>query len=184
LIAHACSGCTRLFYPEPGPDARPLRCDAAIIRLAPADVTRAADEGKARAERHGTRKRKDRFVPLDRVDNDVQAVGAELAVAQLFGLTWTGGAELDVDGDVGTLQVRWSRTPNLMLQRKQRGIYVFVTGKLPVYTVHGWIDAIEALVPDRWDETLRLPAYVVPAAELHDLRRLRRHYERRVTLTA
>ena len=178
MIPHRCAGCTKLFYPEPGPDAGPLRCDAVIVNLGPHVSERARHEGEARAARHFSKKRKDRFEPLDRVENDVQAVGAEMAVARVFGVKWTGGAALDVDGDAGTLQVRWSRTPKLMIRPEQHGTYVFVTGKLPVYTLHGWIDAEEAKQASRWEENLQLPAFVVHRDELHDLRRLRRHYGR------
>jgi hypothetical protein len=176
MIAHACGGCTRLFYPTPGDDAAPLRCDAVIVALGDdGEYTRqrALDEGKARAERHYSKNRRDRFVPDDRIDNDQQSVGAEFAVCIVLGVRWTGGPLLDTFvGDAGGYQVRWSRTRRLMIYPENVGKYVFVTGRMPVFTLRGWIDAAEAMQRERWRTDLRLPAFVVDQDELHDLRRL------------
>lgn len=177
LAAHRCDGCTRLFYPEPGPDARPLRCDAVIVNLGPEVSERARAEGEARAARHFSKRRRDHFEPKNRIETDSQAVGAELAVARIFPtLEWAGGAELDVAGDVGPLFVRHSVTPYLYVYPKSFGLHVFVSGKLPVFIVHGWIDARDARRPEWWRDNLQLPAWAVPIEELHDLRRLRRHF--------
>lgn len=174
VLPHRCEGCSRLYYPEPGPDARPLRDDAIIVGLSDAEIVLAGELGKDRAASHYAKGRKDRFPPRDRVENDVQAVGAELAVARIIGAPL--GEELS-PMDVGRYGVRWSRLDCMPVREHEaktpRLILVFVTGALPVYVLRGWMRVEEAQARPEWYRPDPPPPYhCVPAEELHDLRRL------------
>lgn len=173
LVPHRCEGCSRLYYPEPGPGARPLRDDAIIVGLSDREIVEAGELGKARAASHFEKGRKDRFPPKDRIENDVQAVGAELAVRRIVGADL--GEELS-PMDVGRYGVRWSRLECMPVRdhekKTPRLILVFVTGALPVYTLRGWIRVEEARARPEWLVPDPPPYHCVPAEELHDLRRL------------
>ena len=171
--AHRCAGCSRLYYPEPGPGAAALRDDAIIVGLGDREIERAKRLGAHRAGSHRRDKLRDRFEPEDRLDNDVQAAGAELAVARIVGL------ELQPERaktDVGPYGVRRSTLDCMPVREHEREtprlVEIFVTGTLPVYIIRGWIRVEEAWARKEWYRPDPPPYACVPMAELHDLRRL------------
>ena len=175
MTPHRCEGCTRLYYPEPGPDAAPLRDDAILVGLGERELERARRLGEHRASTHRSSKLRDRFEPKDRVENDVQAAGAELAVARILGL------ELQPERaptDVGPYGVRWSRLDCMPvrqheLEKAPRMISLFVTGELPLYVLRGWMRVEDAwTTSEDWLRADPPPYACVPMEALHDLRRI------------
>jgi hypothetical protein len=134
------------IYPESGP----IR-NRVVITLSAAQVAKAEHEGKLRSQRHVTKGRRDRFRPQDREQNDIQAVGAELAVCEAFGLPWTGGADPD-RSDAGPLGVRRSTLDCMPIRQHDRDDQpqVFVQGTLPTFTILGWQTARIARRRDDW----------------------------------
>lgn len=165
------ASCPDLFYPSPGG----LRSDAIIIGLGDKEIARAQREGEGRARRHKTHRRKDHFEPADRVANDVQAVGAELAVARWLRVDWIGGSSPDGEwGDAGGFFVRWSRLDCMPIRPtdKAEAIEIFVTGELPVYIIRGWIQPKEAKARPDWYRETPPPYWCVPMAALRSLKTL------------
>lgn len=153
------------IYPD-GPIATLKR----VVRLSPPMVKLAEQEGRARAKRHTTHRRRDRFVPDDREQNDIQAVGGEIAVSKLLDLPWTGGESPD-QSDVGPFGVRRSRLDCMPIRQhdKDDQPMIFVTGVLPVFTVHGWITAREARRRNDWFVDQPPSYWCVPIADLRPL---------------
>lgn len=181
-----------LFYPEPGPGAAPLRSDAIIVGLGPHDVGVAMREGEWRY-RHAKGKRTrqrygagERYATEEaRIELDVQAAGAELAVARRFGLLWSGAHHASPYDVEGWMEVRFRRRDpehpehvdlwiRLSDAKEKPGPYVLVTGELPVYVLRGWIEVPGDLRAE-WcvrHSTRDEAAYVVPVAALRSLHAL------------
>lgn len=106
---------------------------------------------------------------------DIEAAGAELAVAKLTGCFWNALADdpASLPGDVGRFQVRYTHRPAgcLIVHRADPDLapFVLVTGRLPSYTVRGQILGREAKQQRFWREGDGRPAYFVPAEALRPL---------------
>jgi len=98
----------------------------------------------ARPDRHG-------YKQPDPWGEDIEAAGAELAVARATGLYWTAWARkpAHVVADVGdNIQVRRRAIPggDLIVHPSDRDDhrFVLVYGKLPTFTIVGWLDGATA----------------------------------------
>lgn len=145
-----------------------------IVRLSPGECRAAAYVGinrrldsmrNQRPEVHGAAAGGDYWTI------DVEAAGAELAVAKALGVHWTGldGPDKDV-GDVAGAQVRHSRRQDASLILHERDAdddrFVLVTGALPDMTVRGWCWGREGKRPHHWRTSVPRPAYFVPQSAL------------------
>lgn len=94
---------------------------------------------------------KDCYAPSDggnHVDRDIQGAGAELFVHKYLGIPWrprVGDFEC-YDVDDSDLQVRQTdRSYGHLILRpkdeKKPGAYILVTGRMPDYTIRGWIES-------------------------------------------
>jgi len=108
---------------------------------------------------------------------DIEAAGAEMAVAKYLGQYWTGVASTFKGPDVGIdIQVRHTERPTgLLIIRKDdnsAAAYVLVVGLMPSYEIVGYIYGGEAKRPE-WLSTFgqptREPAYKVPRNALQNL---------------
>lgn len=148
-----------------------------IVRLSPGECRAAAYVGinrrldsmrNQRQEVHGAAAGGDYWTI------DVEAAGAELALAKALGVHWTGldGPDKDV-GDVAGAQVRHSRRPDASLILHERDAdgdrFVLVTGALPEMTVRGWLHGRDGKRPEFWRTNVPRPAYFVPASELRPM---------------
>lgn len=112
---------------------------------------------------------------LDQWSVDIEAAGAEMAVAKVLGLYWTGANGLhDATTDVGRLQVRNPLPGNQSLLVRPSDAddhgFVLVTGTIPRFEVVGWMLARDAKRPEwRRDPGGHGAAYFVPQEELHDV---------------
>lgn len=118
----------------------------------------------------------------DEWESDVQACAAELAVAKALDRYWADSAELDPDGDVGSLppHVHVRHTPlaagRLILRPTDPddGVFVLVTGELPTFEVVGWLGGREGKVGEPVDVgNGRPPCWMVPRAALRPIEELR-----------
>lgn len=121
--------------------------------------------GSARVEVHGAASNGDYWTV------DIEAAGAELAVAKAMGRFWTGTGGPDREtGDVGGLQVRHSRRFDARLILHDRDIddhaFVLITGSMPTFEVVGHILARDGKAADYWWAQAPRPAYFVPVAAL------------------
>jgi hypothetical protein len=89
---------------------------------------------------------------------DIEAAGAELAVAKVFGLWWNALVKNPVlkYPDVGNLQVRHTlRTEGRLIVHATEpddDVFVLVRGCMPRYLVVGWIKGSDAKHADFWFE--------------------------------
>lgn len=119
--------------------------------LAAAEQELAERAGRARFDRRRQQKSKQKWGRNEMehtVELEIEAIGAELAVAAVIGRTWTDSDSPDYHGDVGVgVQVRHSRHEHgrLILHHSDRGDhdFFFVTGVYPSFFVHGWIEGDE-----------------------------------------
>jgi hypothetical protein len=84
---------------------------------------------------------------------DIQAAAAECAFAKLRNRYWDGSFNTMKRGDVGDVQVRWSRDKPCLIIRPSDDLdsfFVFVTGEIPTFDVHGWAKAKTVAVDDHW----------------------------------
>ena len=131
------------------------------------DAKRPADNGERSGE------------DLDRW-NEVTAACAEFSVARTIGRFWTAAIyaknkTVDILPDI---EVRYSQHVNghLLLYRSDQPErrYVFVTGSIPVFDIHGWMYGNEGML-SKYERDLRpgRPAvYFVPREVLKDIRLL------------
>jgi hypothetical protein len=87
-------------------------------------------------------------------EQEVTSCLAEMAVAKCLGRYWDGGVDTFKRGDVGRLQVRFTKRTDgrLIIRRsdKQEDVFVLVVGFGPTsFEVVGWIRGSEAR-EDRW----------------------------------
>lgn len=120
------------------------------VLLYPADVRLATDAGTARfARRRDTEQRYGRLQSDHTVELEIEAIGAEIAVARAIGRAWIDSDRPDYDGDVGDgVQVRHTRysTGRLLLHPDDRDDHVFflVTGVFPEFRVVGYLRGARA----------------------------------------
>ena len=138
---------------------------------------------KARAGNH-TRYTDERGKPGEEDDSsearkkDVDAAGAEMAVAKITNCYWPPSLEAQTNGlpDVGkAIQVRHTRLPHgsLIVSPKDRDEQYFflVTGEIPEYEVRGFLKGAEA----KKEQYKRAPngrpaAYFVPQKALREVK--------------
>ena len=145
-----------------------------IVKLTADEIYHAALHGclcRIRALLNG---RRDRFQtdPVESWGIAIEGAASEIAVAKALRLFWSGMTEfgaMDVEG----LQVRRSRTNCLAIRPKDADTdrFVFVTGTVPQFSIHGWIYGFEARKPEylRDPNGHNYPAYFVPIAALHPI---------------
>ena len=150
-----------------------------IVHLSPKDQTAANVEGRARYARN-RRKLADKLGDRGRAMGehpDLIGAGGELAVARWLGVPWT-EAEIKRPGkrgDVAGLNVR-ARAPHdqrlpIRDRDSRRQPAVLVVANPPRYWIRGWIMPKEAERPEWRDDPggYGLPAYFVPARDLHPI---------------
>ncbi len=110
----------------------------------------------------------------DREQNDIQAAGAEIAVAKALNQYWCGGVNAFRQPDVGlNIEVRRTKYPKGKLAVRPRDHddrpFVLVRGAIPEFEVVGWIYGFEAK-QDRWKEDPHGEGevYMVPDEVLKD----------------
>jgi hypothetical protein len=109
---------------------------------------------------------------------DIEAAGAEMAVAKWSNRYWNGMRRLDkADGDVNGWEVRCAaeairgRLSRLIVRQNDAvdRVVIFVTGQMPGYRLHGWILAADAR-REEWWETPRPPGgWFVPREALQPM---------------
>ncbi len=101
-------------------------------------------------------------------DTHIEGCAAEMAVAKAYDLYWepVARAPEDLAGDVSDLQVRstWRENGRLILHKRDPGDapFVLVTGKIPTFTIRGWILGREGKLVEFWDGGDGRAAYFVP----------------------
>jgi hypothetical protein len=139
------------------------------------EVYRAAECGAMRQIEALKRGRPHRYgtPPQDEWGVHVEACGAEMAVAKAYNLYWEPVARSPekLAGDVADLQVRstWRDNGRLILHDPKDAndaVFVLVTGRLPTFTVRGWITGANGKQQRYWDEGDGRPAYFVPQSAL------------------
>lgn len=103
----------------------------------------------------------------------IEGAGGEMAVAKVRDRFW-GGVGVFRGADVAGLQVRTGARPTHRLiihpEDLDAAVFVLVTGRLPTYTVKGWILGADAKRPEWWeDPTGSRPAFFVPQAALNPM---------------
>ncbi len=179
-VDHPGECCPGLYYPEPLPDAQPLRCDARIVVIG--DQAYALCEQTAADRFDATRDLGDRGGVTEGGTRYTRALlGAlgEWAVAFSFGIPFD---PKPFGLDVGSWNVRTRavREWDLIVQDPDRRDhpdvpYILVTAidaHWGTFIIRGWMTPRE--VRDEWRKAYggHNPAYFVPQADLHDLRRL------------
>jgi hypothetical protein len=109
--------------------------------------------------------------PRDPWEACIGGAAGEMALAKHRNVFWVDDPKLDYDGDVGSLQVRWTKYPNghLLLYNRNPddAYYVLVTGEPPVLCLRGFILAEEGKRDEYLaDERLRSDGYMVPQSAL------------------
>jgi hypothetical protein len=129
------------------------------------------------ARRHvdGLYRQSDRYAAGEHPDQwelDIEAAAAELAVARVTGLYWTGLNWLDAKADVGDdIQVRRivgvSRKLLIRPHDPDEHVFVLVIGKAPTFDIAGWIQGRDGKRPE-WSDNPggRGPCFLVPRSEL------------------
>jgi hypothetical protein len=120
-------------------------------------------------------------------DNHVEGAAAEMAVAKARGLYWGAHVNIFGDADLGTrvqVRLRTQHHYDLIVRPNDADdhAFVLVTGRLPDYTIHGWIWGNAAKHPE-WLKTYgnRPAAYFVPKQALTHIIAERREVHREVT---
>lgn len=155
------------------------------ITLGPEDVAWATEIGGLRHDNARAAGRQDRYGPVrDARETDVNAAGAELAVARWLGVDWdpvVDGADTGRRiGDVGGYQVRSTPvdTYSLILHPEDNPeqVAILVTGTMPTYVLRGWLRIRDGQRPQYWREgpTYKWPAFFVPQKWLHNMTSLPR----------
>lgn len=110
--------------------------------------------------------------------DDIEGSAAEFAVAKWAGVFWTPTLVVDGGIDVGRLCIRHTCYPTgrLLIQRGDADQLeaVLVTGRLPVYSLAGWIPVKDAKQDRFWQErpspdAAPRPCYWIPQAELRPM---------------
>lgn len=123
----------------------------------------------------------------DPLENEVNAVAAELAVAKYF-RRWPesalrGGPDAPHQGDVAGMEVRWTIHADGELRlgatARRDQVHILVTGKRPVFILRGWIrrgDLTDEFFLAKGDRrggyTARWDQYLVPQRALASMSQL------------
>lgn len=150
------------------------------IRLTNSEMLTAASIGVRRQVQNLAAGRTDAHgaSPEDGWTPHVEGCAGEMAVAKAFGMFWSGSlGDLRAD-DVGQLQVRTGMRHDHKLILHHRDpddrAFVFVTGRMPNYVLHGWIMARDGKREEFWADPARgRPAFFVPQSALRSLAELR-----------
>lgn len=111
--------------------------------------------------------------PWERILLDVEAAGAEVAVAKYLGVYWAptfGSNVVDINPNI---DVKFTKhlTGRLLVypEADPDRRYVLVTGAMPTYNIIGWIDGHDAKVDEFLDQPdrRRPPLYCVPQERLN-----------------
>lgn len=119
-----------------------------------------------------------RFEPRDAWAIDIEGACAELAVARLLKRYWHAlvSDPNGLPGDAGEYQIRSTTHGNGQLvvyeHDDDAATFVLVTGKVPAFTVRGWLRATDAKRSAWWREDAKVPAYFVPQSELRPIEEL------------
>ena len=126
-----------------------------IVELTSEEMLTAAITGARRRISSLVRGRKDKTGWTKGVDywgSDVEACGAEMAVAKMFDAYWHGvhaDTAMFYEGDVRGWEVRWTKYKNGSLivspDDPDERCYILVTGMMPRYDVKGWIAGANAM---------------------------------------
>lgn len=122
------------------------------------------------ALKHGRRPRYGQ--PLDDWGVNIEGCAAEMAVAKAYGLYWEPVARRpeDLAGDVSTLQIRstWRENGRLIIHEHDPddAPFILVTGKVPAFTIRGWIYGRDGKAVEFWDEGDGRAAYFVQQSAL------------------
>lgn len=147
-----------------------------MVHLYPADVRLATEAGKRRFARRSDNEHRWNRGDQHTVELEIEAIGAEIAVARAIGRDWVDSDRPDYDGDVGPgVQVRHTRyvSGRLLLHESDPDDhwYFLVTGDFPTFRVVGFV---RGDVAKKVGKVLELqecrPAIAV---EQHDLRQLK-----------
>lgn len=119
------------------------------------------------------------MIPPDRLwESDIEGAIAELAVCKALKIYWHGSINTFKGADAGTLQVRWTKYPDghLVVRNGDSGadIFVLVTGRVPDFSVIGWIRGTDAK-NDKYRKdpnNLGKPAWFVPQSDLRTIAEL------------
>lgn len=99
---------------------------------------------------------------------DINAAGAEMAVAKYLGCYWIGGVNRWKQADVAPdIEVRWTDKPEGKLIVRTKDVasrrFVLVRGGFPAYELVGWIGGEEAMKEQWWEDPRKDGgAYFVP----------------------
>jgi hypothetical protein len=160
--------------------------DAVVVELEPHEVYAAIVAGAGRRFRGIALKRSSTLDPPSRTwGADVQAVGAEVALAKHLDRFWIDSPLPDPAGDVGSASPRVHvlhtelETGRLILRAgdDDDGVFVLVVGKLPSFRLAGWITAREGKTDAfRVDDVGngRPGCWMVPQSALRPVGELRR----------
>lgn len=148
---------------------------ALIVTLTPREIWHAVTEGINRRMESLMDGRPGRFT-IDAVTawgNDIEAAGAELAVAKGLQLHWS-AISGEKTPDVFGFEVRWALLDShcLILSESvsDNDRYIFVTRHIPTFAIHGWIPAKDAK-RQRFIKPSKAPGiwYWIPIAELQPI---------------
>ncbi len=69
---------------------------------------------------------------------------AECAVAKGYGMYWSPHVNKFSGGDVGRIEVRYSKRRDVKIRERDTGIVVSVCGEPPTFEIAGWVTAEQA----------------------------------------
>lgn len=148
------------------------------IRLDWHEVFHAASGGVLRRIQALKNDKPTRFEPRDPWGTDIEGACAEMAVAKTLGRYWHAivNNPNGLPGDAGVYQVRSTTHESGQLVVYEHddaaAIFVLVTGRVPVFTVRGWLRGGLARRAEWWREKAKVPAYFVPQQELREMSEL------------
>lgn len=103
--------------------------------------------------------------------NHIEGACGEMAFAKAMGWYWDGGVNTFKRPDVGQVQVRTRSKDDyeLIIRKKEFGVYVLVTGLAPKYKIRGWFKSDD--VREEWlkDHGGREAAYFIPTDKLYPI---------------
>jgi len=151
------------------------------VTLTDDEVTHAACIGTYRRLRALHRRRVEPYgSPVDAWEVDIEGAAAEFAVSKALGLPWRYEVVDDLSDtpvDVGdNVQVRWTKYDNghLTIYPRDRNsdIFVLVTGRIPDFSLRGWIDGVEGKRIGRYGIDPRGNAFWIEASSLRNMNKL------------
>lgn len=116
-------------------------------------------------------------------DIDIESAAAEMSVARAVDAFWTPVVRKpeELEGDCGAYQVRstWRSNGRLIIHDEDLddAVFIFVTGRIPTFTICGWMFGWEAKDIRFWKEDAPRPAFFVPQdalSKMDDLPREKR----------